>query len=307
MSAEKRELSFVDQFASAPTLEAMPEVIDPRSKAPANPPQRIQQQFVGSSYTDAYAEAERFVDRAFDQWPEGGTADQAVLDFGSGWGRITRMLLRRFQAGQIWASDVDVQMTAVMQRTLPGVNAVTNAPLPPSSFRDGMFDAVTAFSVFSHLSENAHTAWAQELGRITRLGGKVYITLLEENFLAQVAGAQSAVAAGEADGFATSLSEVVPDAIAAREQFRQGKFIYGGGGDDGPRSQDFYGWAAAPRAWLERVWHEAGFVVESWTPTGELFEQAMVVLVRQDRPSFGRRVKNELARGARRIRRRSGR
>jgi hypothetical protein len=131
----------------------------------------------------------------------------------------------------------------------------------------------------------------------------VFITLLEENFLAQVAGAQAAVAAGEADRFATSLAEVVPDALVAREQFRQGTFIFGGGGDDGPRSQDFYGWAAAPRPWLERVWSQAGFTVESWTPTGELFEQALVVLVRRIPTSVGQRLGSRLSRIVARARR----
>jgi hypothetical protein len=303
MSLNHLTSPFVEQLANAPTLEAMPEVADPKSQAPLNPPGAIQQKFVGSSYLEAYSEAERFVDKAFESWPEGTSSDQTVLDFGSGWGRITRFLMRRFAAQQIWSSDVDVRMTALVHTTLPGVNAVTNLAMPPTAFRTDMFDAITAFSVFSHLSEVAHRRWAHEFGRVTRVGGKIYITVLEEQFLRQVASAQAALGAGTADAFATNLAEVVPDASTALEQFRHGTFIFGGGGNDGPRSQDFYGWAAAPRPWIEQTWASAGFRVESWIPTGELFQQAMIVLVREDTGTVGA-LNRELRTIAGKIRRR---
>ncbi|MCS5736250.1 class I SAM-dependent methyltransferase [Herbiconiux daphne] len=289
MATEETGSPFVRQLADAPTLEALPQIADPLDHAPLNPPARIQQKFVGSSYLAAYSEAERFVDKAFEQWPAGDAALQTVLDFGSGWGRITRMLLRRFRADQIWSSDVDSEMSVLLQGTLPGVNAVTNAPWPPSIFREGTFDAITAFSVFSHLSEDAHRQWAAEFARVTHPGSRVFITVLEDEFLAVVAGAQAAVAAGEADLFAQRLALVVPDAVVSVEAARRGEFVYAGGGadDDGPRSRSFYAWAVAPRPWVESVWGQAGFTLESWVPQGELFDQAMVVLVRTDAPAGG--------------------
>jgi 2-polyprenyl-3-methyl-5-hydroxy-6-metoxy-1,4-benzoquinol methylase len=242
------ESAFVRRLAEADTLDALPHVVDPVRRAPMNPPQNIQQKFVGSSYVAAYAEAERFVDRAFDHWPKGDITTQTVLDFGSGWGRITRMLLRRLRADQVWSSDVDSEMTVLLNSTLPGVNSVTNAPFPPTVFRAGTFDAITAFSVFSHLSEEAHRQWAAEFARVTHEGSRVYITVLESAFLAVVAGAQAAVAAGEASDFAQQLAQVVPDAAASTEAARRDEFVYAGGGadDDGPRSRSFYSWAVAP-------------------------------------------------------------
>jgi len=302
LTEAETERSYVERLADAETLDDVPGIVDPRVQAPSNPPRRIQQKFVGASYLDAYREAERFIGAAFDRWPTGDQGEHLVLDFGSGWGRITRLLMSRLRADQIWSSDVDTQMTALLHHTLPGVNAVTNRPMPPTVFHSGSFDAVTAFSVFSHLSEEAHRRWSAEFARVTRPGSKVFITVLEENFLAQVAGAQAAVAAGEADTFATNLAAVVPDAQLALEQFRNGEFIFGGGGDDGPREQSFYGWAAAPREFVERTWGANGFVVESWIPTGELFEQAMVVLRREEAgpiaraERFARRAVNGLQR-----------
>lgn len=304
---------FVRELAEAPSLDALPAVADPVQRTPLNPPERIQRKFVGSSYLTAYSEAERFVDAAFQAWPEGEVTTQTVLDFGSGWGRISRLLLRRLRADQLWASDVDSDMTTLLHTTLPGVNAVTNSPWPPTVFRDSGFDAITAFSVFSHLSEDAHRQWAAEFGRLTHPGSRVYITVLEEQFLNVVAGAQAAVAAGGADKFTTNLAQVVPDAISSRDAVRRGEFVYAGGGadDDGPRKRSFYSWAVAPRPWVEMVWGAAGFRLESWVPTGELFDQAMAVLVRTDdapaappAPSLVRRGARKLGRLLSRARRR---
>ncbi len=192
---------YIASLVEAPTLEALPAVVDTIARPPLNPPQWIQEKFVGSSYETAYREAERFVSRAFEHWPADELSSFKVLDFGSGWGRILRLLLLRLRPEQVWSSDVDLSMTVLVQSTLPGVNATTNAPMPPSMFRSGMFDGVTAFSVFSHLSEDAHRAWAAEFARVLKPGGKVFMTVLEDDFLHTVEAAQAAVRSGEAPGF----------------------------------------------------------------------------------------------------------
>ena len=87
--------------------------------------------------------------------------------------------------------------------------------------------------------------------------------------------------AGTADSFATSLAQMFGDPQALRQAYQAGELVYGDAGDDGARQGDFYGWAAAPRAWIERVWGDAGFDLLEWVPSGELFSQAMVCLRRR--------------------------
>ena len=48
------------------------------------------------------------------------------------------------------------------------------------------------------------------------------------------------------------------------------------------RTGDYYGWAAIPPEFIKRIWGNAGFDVIRWVPSGTLFPQAMVGLVKQE-------------------------
>ncbi|MBZ2196608.1 class I SAM-dependent methyltransferase [Occultella gossypii] len=272
------------RFSSAPSLEALPAAIDVATSTPPNPPQEIQQKFVGLSYEAAYSEAETFVkvvDEMAVKHTGSGVADaNRIIDFGAGWGRISRFLLARTAPTHIHALDVDPEMTALVNVTLPGINAMTVDPLPPTVLGRGGFDLAVAFSVFSHLSGPAHEAWAKEFARVVRPGGVVAITVLDDQFMGQVAGARAAVEAGEADDFATSLATTFEDVDAARAGFDRGEIQFAGSGGGEVRTGDYYGWAAAPVEYVKRVWGAAGFSIVEWVPANVLFPQALVILIR---------------------------
>jgi len=191
------------------------------------------------------------------------------------------MLLAYVAPAKLYAIDVDLEMTALVGTTLPGVNTLTVQPFPPTVLRDGMADTVLAFSVFSHLSPEAHEAWAQEFGRLVAASGMVFFTVLDQVFFDQVRGAKEAVEAGSADAFAQSLSQCFPDLNLARRRYEAGEPAYAGLGGGGVRTGDYYGWAAIPPAFIKRVWGNAGFDVVKWVPSGTLFPQAMVGLVKR--------------------------
>jgi len=299
----------VTTFAQAPCLESLPDVIDISSVVPLNPPEAIQLQFVGLSFENAYAEAETFVkvaDEFAAKHGRGGFASlERIVDFGSGWGRITRTLLAKVPATKVHALDVDAQMTALVNTTLPGVNALTISPKPPTILGDATVDALVAFSVFSHLSGPAHEAWARDIGRIVAPGGVVAITVLDQGFFDQIASAQTAVKTGEADSFGASLAITFSDLDAARDGYSAGQIQYAPSGGGQVRTGDYYGWAAAPSRYVERVWGAAGFRVVEWVPSGILFPQALVFMVRQHdglvaaaipAATFTRRVVNRIRR-----------
>lgn len=205
---------------------------------------------------------------------------ERIVDFGSGWGRISRMLLGRQEAQRIYALDVDRDMTALVNVTLPGINAVTIDPEPPTVLADSSIGGAVAFSVFSHLSGPAHEAWAGEMGRIIAPGGFAAITVLDDAFFGQVARARDEVTSGNADPFTTAIAETFPDLPRVRAGYERGEIQYAAGGEYGARSADSHGWAVAPTGYVERVWRRSGFRVVEWVPSGVLFEQALVFLVR---------------------------
>lgn len=275
------------RFSVAEVLTDLPRVIDLSERIPLNPPGEIQQKFVGASFEPAYREAGRFIAQAT-AWAshEGSPLERAgaVLDFGAGWGRISRMLLASVPSERLYAMDVDQRMVALVGSTLPGVNCLVTQPFPPTVLGDGALSHAFAFSVFSHLSEAAHAAWAAEFGRLLAPGGLVFITVLDELFFAQIAACQAEVAAGSPSAFAVKLAGQLEDPAEGRRRYDDGDFVYCAGGKDDARTGDFYGWAAAPRQWVRSVWGAAGFEIVHWVPSGELFEQSMVCLRRTRRP-----------------------
>jgi len=287
-------------FANASSLDELPEVVDVTRAAPVNPPEKTQVKFVGRSYAEAYEEAESFVtvvdDFAVKHGP-GRFADLThIIDFGAGWGRITRTLLTKVAPTQILALDVDPEMTALLNMSLPGVNALTISPQPPSVLGQGAIDAAVAFSVFSHLSGPAHEAWAAEFARVVAPGGIVAITVLDASFFATVAGAQEAVRVDNAKGFAENLATTFPDIEAAQRGYANGEIQYAGSGGGEIRTGDYYGWAVAPPSYIERVWGAAGFTVVEWIPSGTIVSQAVVVMVRGPHAASPTTVARTLAR-----------
>lgn len=272
------------RFASGEALETVPGVVDVGTDVPPNPPEALQVNFVGLSFDAAYAEADAFVSAVEDDLVASGRPrlrdTPRVLDFGSGWGRISRVLLTRVSPQRLFALDVDPEMTALVNRTLPGINAMTVLPAPPTVLGDGSIDVAVAFSVFSHLSGDAHHAWAEEFGRVVRVGGAVAITVLGEEFIDLVDGAQRAVGAGTADAFSQQMATVFDDVAATRAGYRRGEVQFGATGGGGVRTSDYYGWAVASRRCVEQVWGAAGFRILAWHPTNELFPQALAVLER---------------------------
>lgn len=276
---------FVTRFSEAPPLDSLPDVIDVVVTAPLNPDAATQLKFVGSFFEAAYREAAAFigaVDSALARLSgkDLGSIGQ-VLDFGSGWGRISRMLLAsNVKPTKLFAVDVDPLMTGLISQSLPGINSLTCDPFPPSALSDNSMDAAVAFSVFSHLAPAAHEAWAKEFGRVVRSGGLVAITILEENFFDQVASAKREAPTAEPDSFSVKLAQVFTDVEAARREYKAGKPQFAGTGGGDNRDGSFYGWTACPRSYVESVWGSQGFIIHEWHPTGELFDQALVILTK---------------------------
>jgi SAM-dependent methyltransferase len=309
ISADPRtsQESLITQLSGAETLTELPAIVDISARTPPNPPPHIQEQFVGHSYEAAYSEAFSFANVVGEWSAKNGrgalpTLD-LILDFGSGWGRITRVLLSRgVHPRHILAADVDQDMTALVNVTLPGITALTVEPMPPTFLNDATLDLVTAYSVFSHLSPEAHEAWAQEFGRLVADGGLVVLTALDRAFFEQIQWSVDSAKTPDATPAAKSLAGAFADLAAATATFDQGGIAYAGTGGDGVRTGDFYGWAAASKQYIEDAWGAAGFDIVEWVPSGVLFQQAAVALRRRSRSAPPAKSRGALRTAAQRLR-----
>jgi SAM-dependent methyltransferase len=115
-----------------------------------------------------------------------------VLDFGCGWGRVIRFFLKDLDASRLWGIDHWDKHVEICRRTNLWANFERNEPFPPTRFRDGSFDLVFAYSVFSHLSEDAHEQWLGEFRRLLRPGGVFIATTWGRDLLERCAQLQGA-------------------------------------------------------------------------------------------------------------------
>jgi SAM-dependent methyltransferase len=182
----------------------------------------------------------RIADEELTQRHAHGLGNLKLLDFGAGWGRITRLLLRSIAPENLYGIDVDERLVAAGHDLLPGVSferLVSGGPLP---YADGQFDVVVANSVFSHLSREFHLFYIKEIARVTRGGGLLLATTL---------GRRHFETAIRNDKLRAWLSGIFPDFDDAKNNFLDGKLIHG----DTHRWPG-YGMTYVPDGWAAAHW-----------------------------------------------------
>ncbi|MEE9391096.1 MAG: class I SAM-dependent methyltransferase [Planctomycetota bacterium] len=103
-------------------------------------------------------------------------AGMRLLDFGAGCGRILRNFAPEASAIKLQACDVDAESMRWVSENLPVEKAQAVPHLPPTEMPGEHFDFVYAYSVFSHLTEEASRMWLAEIQRILKPGGWAILT-----------------------------------------------------------------------------------------------------------------------------------
>lgn len=241
---------------------------------PAFPPEELQRRFVGSAGEAALREAFAYVahvKRAGVRVARG----TRLLDFGCGWGRFLRVWWKDVGAAGLFGCDIHAPAIALCRQLgVPG-NLDRLYQWGRLPYADASMDVVSAYSVFTHLSERAHRHWLAEIARVLRPGGVFALTLEPPRFLDYVAGL------GEADDGAwqSSLRRFAGDVPAMKALVSRGgiAFLPTGTGED--FTPDAYGDAVVPRDYVEREW--AGwFKLRDWLDDPARFFQAVVVAER---------------------------
>lgn len=109
--------------------------------------------------------------------------DTKVLDFGCGWGRLTRMLAKDVDAGNLFGCDPVEDILNVSRDTgVPATLAKTDF-LPESLPFEEKFDLVFSFSVFTHISEASHLASLKAIHDSMVPGGLFIVTIRPPSYL----------------------------------------------------------------------------------------------------------------------------
>jgi len=201
-----------------------------------------------------------------------------VLDFGSCWGRITRFFMRDVELKNLYGIDVVLDFVTECRVLFGSVNFDQCGAMPPCHHASASMDLVSAYSVFSHLSERAFLAWMSEFHRILRPGGILAFTTRSEVFLDYCQHLRES--ATELTGYTAALATMIPDVREAREQYRAGEFLFATGqglSGGGAMNESFYGETFVPEAYVRGQLSDR-FELLQFLSVGSAYDQALFVL-----------------------------
>ncbi len=120
----------------------------------------------------------RFVDHAYRRLLGRELTDARILDFGCGYGRILRLMLRFTSPDRLFACDPwDRSIELCREDGVPAVLAQSDYLPRTLPFANVRFELIYAFSVFTHLSERAVRTALIALRKSIADGGLLIITI----------------------------------------------------------------------------------------------------------------------------------
>jgi SAM-dependent methyltransferase len=223
-----------------------------RATLPSFPDEKVQFQFAGAAGDDTMRDAFGFyllVKSLVSQHRQQPL--ESVLEFGCGWGRIVRWFLHDIEPERLWGIDCMPEAIALCRATNPYSRFELVNPFPPSTVPSEAFDLIYSYSVFSHLSEEAHLAWLTEFKRILRPGGLLIATTRPREFILTCAAARRA---GEGRDWAQGTVLAFKDTEEALARFDRGEYLYEGLGGGGVLDASFFGETCIPQKYVTDHW-----------------------------------------------------
>lgn len=240
--------------------------------------EEAQRMFVGSSGVVAPKEASRFVKVVLIQLAKHGLSlsDESVaVDFGSGWGRYTRFMLKYVHPDNLYGLEVSSSMVEHCRKAFGMANFLKVDTLPPCPLRSSMVDLVFGYSVFSHLAPHCADAWIAEFARITKPGALVLMTTQGRSFIDFCRSVRES--GDRSHPWFVSLAKAFVDSDQARSDYDAGQFLHFGEGQYGGT----YGESLIPSGYIERHWGKY-FDLVDFIDNRAILPQALFVLQRND-------------------------
>ncbi|GGY15873.1 methyltransferase [Rhodanobacter panaciterrae] len=228
---------------------------------PGLPPSDVQVRFTGMHGNANLRQAFDFYKFALQHMPTASVGRYRLVDFGGGWGRVTRFFLREVDADRLLLLDCLSDAVECARSLKPPFNVVHTNAQPPLPLEMASADCCIAFSVFSHLSEKACIGWIQHLGELLVPGGTLIFTTrgkwqIERLRLHKRLGfIYKLLRRGNVHEQVTSHASL--DQIEQRYDDGLFQFFPTGGG--GELTEDFYGETWIPEQWMREKYSSLGF------------------------------------------------
>ncbi len=247
---------------------------------PSFPDETLQKNTVGCHGSLAIRQAFAFYENASHAMKNisSDPRSRKVLDFGTGWGRISRFFIKDVGRENIFGVDVEKPFIEICRKSFKSNNFSVINPYPPLEFNSETFDLVTLYSVFSHLSEDACNKWVQEFYRILKPGGAVAFTTRAVGFFDYCEALKSETN----NPYLKSLGNLFENFDDAKKRYSNGEFVFSGAeGVDGGGAMNtsFYGESFIPQQYVERVFCAPGLFkkAERILPKGLVDQETFIL------------------------------
>lgn len=103
--------------------------------------------------------------------------NKRILDWGCGPGRLIRHLPNVIGNGcEFYGTDYNEKSIEWCSKNLPNIRFNKNSLAAHLPYTDDFFDVIYGISIFTHLSEQLHVDWYNELYRLLKPGGIMFLT-----------------------------------------------------------------------------------------------------------------------------------
>jgi SAM-dependent methyltransferase len=211
--------------------EAYPNI---RALLPEMPEPELQERWNGRSGLSLASQSSTSYAKLLARYARHGLSPLArarVLDFGCGWGRLTRFLARDLQPGRLYGCDPVPEILEVCRADRVPATLARSEPRPERIPFEQPFELAFAFSVFTHLSEPAHDCCLRALHRALRPGAVLVLTIRPPAYLQRCEQLQpllEGLGPEPQDALAEPRYLFVPHAAEAHPQYQgRGKMDYG--------------------------------------------------------------------------------
>jgi len=242
---------------------------------PGFPTREIQTEFVGSANEISLNEAFKFYKLVKESAVKVNNPLRRAgrfLDFGCGWGRFLRFFWKDIDEVNMFGSDVSKSIVDTCHSlNIPGQidHCTPRGSLP---YPDSYFDTIIAYSVFTHLPENIHLHWMQELARVAKPGCVFCLTIQPRRFIDFIKD----IPLDTNVRWYKLLSVHKPRVAEFYQIYDSGDFVFI---PTNKGFEDTYGDAVIPLSFIKQKWFPS-FEVHNFIDDLQQFHQAVLVMQR---------------------------